>query len=638
MAIRGGKKLPDKRGFVDGPGGYRGKDDRNPGSNEVGSSNSSGTGGGNVTSTGGNVTNTNPNTGETTNVTFGGPDPRNQQPTYNPNILGQYVGYYNPDYAPAGGTITNSSAVGDVPSTPFPVTATSGDVSSGYSPIGSNPSNNFFSGIGSGISNLASNFNVGNVIGSVLGNMIAPGIGGLLGGYIGNTYGDDDPDNNFFGNLGENLQTDFGDTVDFFSSDVKDIDPSLDTSGLTNADLTGSEITDTVDPVNEIGLGTLYGPKVTDLLYQDPNALPDNPMYGPDEIQRMAGGNTYGAPGSNYTSPTSAPETSAIDKPTIADVTNQTTPEARTRPMSYGDLNIYQDGPFEGLGLTNPADQANKEQMTHLIGNVIEDFDGARPYFEDPNSTFRTIQPGMVQDIYDPSNLETSYMDFDQAIDAAKANNMMGVPLGYFMPGYDLDAEGNAVRDTDQSTRNLSALGPQQKPTYGYGNNISLVDDFNNPYRMAQTALEEALHYDSGNSPMPNTLGELDYFNNKGVVPGASYTFDEGEETMVKEILNTENNPYYMAQGYPEITIGGTFADRDTENFPNPDTDSQFTNQLTPQQYSSFLDQFGFTEKEPGEASFFDKNPRRTIYNQGGRVPPMSGPMSNGIGTLYKQK
>ena len=28
MAKRGGKKLPDKRGFVDGPGGYRGKDDR----------------------------------------------------------------------------------------------------------------------------------------------------------------------------------------------------------------------------------------------------------------------------------------------------------------------------------------------------------------------------------------------------------------------------------------------------------------------------------------------------------------------------------------------------------------------------------------------------------------------------------
>ena len=31
MAKRGGKKLPDKRGFVDGPGGYRGKDDRDKG-------------------------------------------------------------------------------------------------------------------------------------------------------------------------------------------------------------------------------------------------------------------------------------------------------------------------------------------------------------------------------------------------------------------------------------------------------------------------------------------------------------------------------------------------------------------------------------------------------------------------------
>ena len=48
MAIRGGKKLPDKRGFVDGPGGYRGSDDRSHGnSNNNSSSSGSGSGGGN---------------------------------------------------------------------------------------------------------------------------------------------------------------------------------------------------------------------------------------------------------------------------------------------------------------------------------------------------------------------------------------------------------------------------------------------------------------------------------------------------------------------------------------------------------------------------------------------------------------
>jgi hypothetical protein len=49
MAIRAGKKLPDKRGFVDGPGGYRGRDDRSHGNsnNNSSSSGSSGSGGGN---------------------------------------------------------------------------------------------------------------------------------------------------------------------------------------------------------------------------------------------------------------------------------------------------------------------------------------------------------------------------------------------------------------------------------------------------------------------------------------------------------------------------------------------------------------------------------------------------------------
>tara|TARA_R110002012_G_scaffold137272_1_gene292075 strand:- start:58 stop:1926 length:1869 start_codon:yes stop_codon:yes gene_type:complete len=622
MAIRGGKKIPDKRGFVDGPGGYRGRDDRDPGFGDAGSSNSSGTdgGGGNVTNTNvntgvtTNVTNTNPTTGETTNVTFGGPDPRNRQPTYNPNILGAYFGYYNPDYAPSPSTITTPSAVGDVPSTPFPATEISSNVSSGYSPIGSNPGNNFFSSIGSGISNLASNINMGNVLGSAIGNMIAPGIGGLLGGYIGNTYGDDDPSNNFFGNLGENLKTDFGDTVDFFSPDVKAVDPSLDTSGLTIDDLTGSEITDTVDPVNEIGLGTLYGPKVTDILYQDPNALPDNPMYGPDELQRRAGGSSYGLPGSDYTSPT-APSESAVQRPTIADVTNKPTP--RSMPMSYGDLNIFQSGPVQGLTLTNEQDQLNKEAMTELIRNVVEDFDGAKPYFQDPNSTFRTITPGEMYAIGAPSNeVARSGYNMDQLI--ADVTQGRARPMGgYYMQGYNVDEEGNPSLDTDQSTRNM-LYGPQEKPVFDYGNNISLVDNPSDPYGTAQSALEEALHYDSANSPMPNTLGEFDYAYNRGVIPGASYSFDEGEETMVKEMIGAQNDlDHLRAVGYNDIDIGRVVP------FEGP---AQFG--LQPQQYESFLDQFGFTQKKPG-ASFL---------NQGGLVPPISGPMSNGIGVLYKNK
>ena len=59
MAIRGGKKLPDKRGFVDGPGGYKGKDDRDRGfggsssgsGSSSGGSSSGGSGSGNFNNT-----------------------------------------------------------------------------------------------------------------------------------------------------------------------------------------------------------------------------------------------------------------------------------------------------------------------------------------------------------------------------------------------------------------------------------------------------------------------------------------------------------------------------------------------------------------------------------------------------------
>jgi len=542
-------------------------------------------------------------------LTFGGGDPRNKQPSYNPNLLGQYVGYYNPDYAPAPGTITTPSAVGDVSSTPFPVTEISDDVSSGYSPIGSNPSNNFFSGIGSGISNLASNFNMGNVMGSAIGNMIAPGIGGLLGGYIGNTYGDDDPSNNFFGNLGKNLQTDFGDTVDFFSPDVKAIDPSLDTSGLTIDDLTGSEITDTVDPVNEIGLGTLYGPKVTDLLYQDPNALPDNPMYGPDELQRMAGGNTYGAIGSSP----------------ISSVEQDDTP----KPMSYGDLNIYQSGPVPGLTLTNEQDQLNKEAMEKLIGEVTDKYSGTKNFFQDPNATFRTITPGVMRDSYNVNDPDAiSYKDYESAIADMRARGEDSYIAGRYTPGYNVAGDPSlsdrnlaalgpetypdafATGYTDQSARNM-LLGPQEKPTYDFGNVISMLNNPNDPYDMAQTALEEAFHYDSANSPMPNKKGE-------------SYDFDTGEETMIKEMLGTPNSFEHLAElGYRQDAIG------------RPSL-SELSTEQDQQDFAQFLDQFGFTQRPTKDT--YTNIPSFYGFNQGGRVPPMSGPMSNGLGNLFKMK
>ena len=59
-------------------------------------------------------------------------------------------------------------------------------------------------------------------------------------------------------------------------------------------------------------------------------------MFGPEDLQRKAGGSGYGLPGSDYTSPT-APSESAVQRPTIADVTDKPTPQSQ---MIYGDLNI----------------------------------------------------------------------------------------------------------------------------------------------------------------------------------------------------------------------------------------------------------------------------------------------------------
>jgi len=227
MAIRGGKKLPDKRGFVDGPGGYRGSDDRShgnsnnnsgsgngPGSQGPGGMGAGGYGGAMSDSSGNpshgtNVTNTNPNTGVTTNVTIGTPD--STDPVYNPNILGQYFGYYNPDYAPVGGTITSPSAVGNVPSTPFPVTAINPNLA-----VENTTQEEGFQGFPALFSGIAST--VGDFMNSPLGNvvgMFTNPVGyalGQIGRNIYGAYNDDDEDTGIMSALGNAFQqsTPFG--------------------------------------------------------------------------------------------------------------------------------------------------------------------------------------------------------------------------------------------------------------------------------------------------------------------------------------------------------------------------------------------------------------------------------------------
>jgi len=107
------------------------------------------------------------------------------------------------------------------------------------------------------------------ILGTAIGYGLFGPFGGFLGGTIGGTYGDDDESNNFFGNVGQNLQTDFDDTKNFFSNEEGDfslgnlfdgignlfgpavpMDPR-DLRGNNNAQNLTTNLTEDADPVED---------------------------------------------------------------------------------------------------------------------------------------------------------------------------------------------------------------------------------------------------------------------------------------------------------------------------------------------------------------------------------------------------
>ena len=68
---------------------------------------------------------------------------------------------------------------------------------------------------------IMSNISPQSVLGTALGTALLGPFGGILGGLIGRTYADDDPSNNFFGKMGQNLKQDFTDTINFFKPQVE---------------------------------------------------------------------------------------------------------------------------------------------------------------------------------------------------------------------------------------------------------------------------------------------------------------------------------------------------------------------------------------------------------------------------------
>lgn len=164
--MRGKKKLPGKRGLVDGPGGYRGKDDRDDDKKD--SSNASGGVGGQspgpgpggktifgatpdpiggvalggTTATGNNqVTNTNINTGVTSPVmsasgpvTFGGIDPRTVEPSFNPDLISNLLSNIGGGIQSLASNITPANIMGGVLSAAAGVPFLGGILMSALSP------------------------------------------------------------------------------------------------------------------------------------------------------------------------------------------------------------------------------------------------------------------------------------------------------------------------------------------------------------------------------------------------------------------------------------------------------------------------------------------------------------------------
>ena len=262
------------------------------------------------------------------------------------------------------------------------------------------------------------------------------------------------------------------------------------------------------------------------------------------------------------------------------DAINQMALDGRLSLADMGFEGYMQESPFPGQALTNPEDIAFRENFINQQ-NAAENSLGFKM---DDLVDLRNIA-------YDPSRVSTQMGYFD------RKNNKIG--LGMTKPGT-FNVENSQAGYSPFNTVLHEGLHSLFKDTVPSG-----VEEFVN--RQATTST-----FPPGSEDDLNSINQFSGYNLDD--PSLSY-MDESDYSQYNQGLSAANLPnnqqLFRSFNKAGFNLTDAFKDRFDQQ---PNTEDSYTTQLL----DSVKSAFGF--------------------NQGGLIPPESGPMSGGVGNLFKMK
>ena len=283
-----------------------------------------------------------------------------------------------------------------------------------------------------------------------------------------------------------------------------------------------------------------------------------------------------------------------------------------------------------------------------------------------PNYSMQAPNPNLAAENAAPEEFQGFPALFSGIADAVGGfiNSPIGNAVGMFTNpvGYTLGQIGRniygAYNDEDEDTGIMSALGNafQQSTPFGemstaIGNPFSGVPnagelntttEVGDTFSMAPQSFFNGLFSNAnyglspeaqaGSTTTPVGVAQQTYGDPTGA---ASYNFGvQGDPQISMEQLGSLANQDFANQGgYGDFTgmSQADIADRRDNSGPGEIIPSSDSTDL-PIEENPFVG-YGSINPAANYGYLYGGG-----FNQGGRVPPMSGPMSNGIGTLYKQK
>ena len=268
------------------------------------------------------------------------------------------------------------------------------------------------------------------------------------------------------------------------------------------------------------------------------------------------------------------------------DAINQMALADRLSLADMGFEGYMQESPFPGQALTNPEDIAFRENFINEQ-NVAEDMLGFK-----------------MDDLVDLRNI---------TYDPSKPSTMMG----YFNPNS--DKIGMAM--TKPGTFNAEDPKGTLTPLKGYSPfNTVFHEGLHSLFKESvPSGVEEFINRQVTTSAFPpgsvDDLNSIKQFSGYDLDDPSLPYMDEPDSSQYNQGLSASNLPnnqqLYGALDKAGFTLTDAFQDRFNEQ---PNTEDNFTTQIL----DSVKSAFGF--------------------NQGGLIPPESGPMSGGVGNLFKMR